>query len=88
MRQGGAIGTALGFFLIVVTLLPLGLGPDLNLLSRIAAGMLWIALLLAALLSLGRMFETRLRGRLAGCSGDRPAAAGAGCRGQERWRTG
>jgi heme exporter protein B len=58
VREGGAIGTALGFYLIVVTLLPLGLGPDLTLLSRIAPGMLWIALLLAALLSLARMFET------------------------------
>ena len=58
VREGGAIGTALGFFLVVVALMPLGLGPDLNLLSRIAAGILWIAMLLAALLSLGRMFET------------------------------
>jgi heme exporter protein B len=58
VREGGAIGTALGFFLIVVSLMPLGLGPDLNLLARIAAGILWIALLLAALLSLNRIFET------------------------------
>jgi heme exporter protein B len=57
VREGGAVGTALGFFLVVVTLLPLGLGPDLNLLSRIAPGVLWIALLLAALLSLPRIFE-------------------------------
>lgn len=57
VREGGAIGTALGFFLIVVSLMPLGLGPDLNLLARIAAGILWIALLLAALLSLNRIFE-------------------------------
>lgn len=57
MREGGAIGTALGFFLLVVTLMPLGLGPDLNLLARIAPGVLWIALLLSALLSLPRMFE-------------------------------
>jgi heme exporter protein B len=56
VRQGGALGTALGFYMIVVTLLPLGLGADLNLLSRIAAGVLWIALLLAALLSLPRIF--------------------------------
>ena len=41
-------------------MLPLGLGPDLNLLSRIAPGVLWVALLLAALLSLGRLFETDL----------------------------
>ncbi len=58
VREGGALGTALGFFLIVVAMMPLGLGPDLNLLSRIAPGILWIALLLAALLSLGRIFET------------------------------
>ena len=58
VREGGAVGTALGFFLVVVALMPLGLGPDLNLLSRIAAGILWIALLLAALLSLGRIFES------------------------------
>jgi len=58
MREGGAVGTALGFYLLVVAMLPLGLGPDLNLLSRIAPGILWIALLLAALLSLGRIFET------------------------------
>ena len=56
VRQGGALGTALGFYMIVVTLLPLGLGTDLNLLSRIAPGVLWIALLLSALLSLPRMF--------------------------------
>ncbi len=57
VREGGAIGTALGFFLVVVAMMPLGLGPDLVLLSRMAAGILWIALLLAALLSLSRIFE-------------------------------
>ena len=57
-REGGTVGVALGFYVVVVTLLPLGIGPDLNLLSRIAPGILWVALLLASLLSLGRMFET------------------------------
>jgi heme exporter protein B len=57
VREGAALGTALGFYLVVVALLPLGLGPDLKLLSRIAPGILWIALLLAALLSLPRLFE-------------------------------
>ena len=57
VHDGGALGTALGFNLIVVALLPLGLGPDLDLLSRIAAGVLWVALLLSALLSLPRLFE-------------------------------
>ena len=56
-NEGGAIGIALGFYLIVVTMLPLGIGPDLNLLARIAPGLLWVALLLSALLSLGRLFE-------------------------------
>ena len=57
LRDGAALGTALGFYLIVVSLLPLGLGPDAALLSRIAPGALWIALLLAALLSVARLFE-------------------------------
>lgn len=56
LREGGAVGTALGFYLVVVAMMPLGLGPDLALLSRIAPGVLWVALLLAALLSLGRLF--------------------------------
>lgn len=56
-REGGAIGTALGFYLVVVVLTPLGLGPDLNLLARIAPSILWVALLLAALLSADRIFH-------------------------------
>jgi heme exporter protein B len=56
LREGSAIGTALGFYLSVVAMLPLGIGPNLELLSRIAPGVLWVALLLAALLSLGRLF--------------------------------
>jgi heme exporter protein B len=56
-REGGAIGTALGFYLVVVAITPLGLGPDLNLLARIAPGMLWVALLLAGLLSADRIFH-------------------------------
>lgn len=57
MREGGAISTAVAFYLIVVAILPLGLGPDLNLLARIAPGLLWVALLLAALLSVDRIFH-------------------------------
>jgi heme exporter protein B len=56
-RQGGALITALGFYLIIVSAMPLGLGPDLNLLSRIAPGVLWVALLLSSLLSADRMFH-------------------------------
>ncbi|MHA1517759.1 MAG: heme exporter protein CcmB [Alphaproteobacteria bacterium] len=56
-REGGAIGVALGFYLVVVAITPFGLGPDLNLLARIAPGTLWVALLLAALLSADRIFH-------------------------------
>lgn len=56
-RQGGALATALGFYLIVVTALPLGIGPNLDLLSRIAPGVLWVALILSSLLAADRMFH-------------------------------
>lgn len=55
--DGSATGTALAFYLAVAMLVPLGLGPDLKLLARIAPGILWIGLLLATLLSLGRLVE-------------------------------
>lgn len=57
MRQGGGIGTALGFFLTVVVLLPIGIGPDQALLARIAPGALWISLLLSVLLSADRIYQ-------------------------------
>jgi heme exporter protein B len=56
IRQGSRLGTAIGFFLTVVMLLPIGLGPDQALLQRIAPGALWIALLLSVLLSADRIF--------------------------------
>lgn len=56
-RQAGGTGTAIGFFLTFVVLLPLGLGPDQALLQRIAPGALWIALLLSVLLSADRIFQ-------------------------------
>jgi heme exporter protein B len=56
-RQGGALTVTLGFYLIVIVAIPLGLGPDQNLLSRIAPGILWIGLLLSSLLSADRMFH-------------------------------
>ncbi len=54
----GSIGTLMTvvFFVIAVTLFPLGVGPELGLLSRIAPGAVWVAALLAALLSLDRLF--------------------------------
>lgn len=57
-RAGGSAALALAFFAAVATLVPLGVGNDLHLLSRIAGGVLWIAAVLAALLSLDRLFQS------------------------------
>lgn len=57
MRLGGGGGMAIFFFLVVVAVVPLGIGPDRTLLSLVAPGMLWVALLLAALLTLDRLFQ-------------------------------
>src|SRR5690242_11527547 len=57
-RAGGSAALALAFFAAVATLVPLGVGSDLRLLSRIAGGVLWIAAVLAALLSLDRLFQS------------------------------
>ncbi len=57
IRQGGGVGTALGFFLTVMVLLPIGLGPDQALLGKIAPGALWISLLLSVLLSADRIYQ-------------------------------
>jgi heme exporter protein B len=56
IRAGGGFGLALAFFLIVVTLVPFGVGPNEAILSVIAAGILWVGALLASLLSLDRIF--------------------------------
>lgn len=57
LRQGSDVALALGFFVLVVVLFPLALGPETALLARLAPGLLWIAAALAMLLSLGRLFE-------------------------------
>ena len=54
-RAGGGFGLGLAFFLIVVVLVPFSVGPTPELLSRIAAGVLWLGALLACLLSLDRL---------------------------------
>jgi heme exporter protein B len=61
LRQGGDTALVLGFFVLAVTLFPLGVGPEPALLQRIGAGILWVAALLAALLSLDRLFEADYR---------------------------
>lgn len=57
MRAGGGFGLGLAFFLIVSTLVPFGVGPEGDILSRIAPGILWVGALLACLLSLDRIFQ-------------------------------
>ena len=56
IRAGGGFGLGLAFFLIVVILIPFAVGPEREILGRIAPGVLWVAALLAALLSLDRIF--------------------------------
>ena len=56
MRAGGGFGLSLAFFLIVVVLVPFGVGPEMGLLSKIAPGILWVGASLACLLSLDRIF--------------------------------
>ena len=45
------------FFVLAIVLFPLGIGPELNVLSRIASGTIWVVALLAAMLSLDRLFQ-------------------------------
>src|SRR5471030_287822 len=54
---GGALMGAL-FFLIVVTMMPFAIGPDMALLARIGPAILWLGALLASLLALDRLFAT------------------------------
>lgn len=56
MRRRADFLTILFFFIIVVTLFPLGVGPEIDTLRTIAPGVVWVAALLASMLSLGRLF--------------------------------
>jgi heme exporter protein B len=58
MRRKSEMLTALFFFIIVVSLFPLGIGPEAALLKKIAPGILWVAALLSTMLSLNRLFAT------------------------------
>ncbi|GLR74965.1 heme exporter protein CcmB [Aliivibrio sifiae] len=56
-RRKADVLNPLWFFIIVITLFPLSIGPEPMLLARIAAGIVWVAALLSALLSLERLFR-------------------------------
>ena len=61
MRRQADIVSALFFFIIVVSLFPLGVGPEPDLLRTLAPGVLWVAALLATMLSLPRLFADDYR---------------------------
>jgi len=56
-RRRSDVAVTLLFFVIVVSLFPLGVGPEPELLRQIAPGVIWVAALLSSLLALGRLFE-------------------------------
>lgn len=56
LRQKGEVLTPLMFFVVIVSLFPLGVGPESALLLRMAPGVLWVSALLSAMLSLQRLF--------------------------------
>ena len=56
MKQKGEVLTPLFFFVVVASLFPLGIGPESAILLRMAPGVLWVSALLAAMLSLQRLF--------------------------------
>ena len=57
LRQGTDSLMVVMFFVIAVVLFPFGVGPDPNILARIAPGVIWVAALLASMLSLDRLFQ-------------------------------
>src|SRR5258708_24884769 len=56
LRQGGDAAMVVAFFVLAVILFPFGVGPAPELLARIGSGIIWVTALLAALLSLDRLF--------------------------------
>lgn len=56
LRHGGDSLMVVAFFVLVVVLFPFGVGPEPGILARIAAGVIWVGALLAAMLSLERLF--------------------------------
>lgn len=57
MRRRADVLTTLVFFVMVVSLFPLGVGPEMGMLRKMAPGVLWVAALLSSMLSLGRLFS-------------------------------
>jgi heme exporter protein B len=57
MKRKVEVLSGLFFYLVVATLFPLAIGSDLDILRKIAPGILWVGALLSSMLTLGRLFE-------------------------------
>jgi heme exporter protein B len=57
LRQGSDLIAPVAFFVLATLLVPLGVGPEPNMLARLAPGMIWVTALLATLLALDRLFQ-------------------------------
>ncbi|OJX81741.1 heme exporter protein CcmB [Magnetospirillum sp. 64-120] len=57
LRQGSDSLMVVTFFVLTVVLFPFGIGPEVGILERVSAGVLWVTALLASMLSLDRLFQ-------------------------------
>lgn len=57
LRRKNEVMTSVFFFVVVASLFPLGIGPEMSTLRLIAPGVLWVGALLASMLALGRLFS-------------------------------
>ena len=61
LRRKAEVLTGVFFFVVVASLFPLAIGPEMATLRKVAPGVIWVGALLASMLSLGRLFESDLR---------------------------
>ena len=73
MRRRADVLTTLIFFVLVVSLFPLAVGSEMDMLRKMAPGVVWVAALLSSMLSLG----THVLGRLSGWDAGTNAAGAA-----------
>lgn len=57
LRRKAEVLTGVFFFVVVASLFPLAIGPEMSTLRQVAPGVIWVGALLASMLSLGRLFE-------------------------------
>ncbi len=61
LRRKAEVLTGVFFFVVVASLFPLAIGPEMAVLRQVAPGVIWVGALLASMLSLGRLFESDYR---------------------------